>query len=127
MDIAVALQNVLKNARVNDALARGLREVTKALESKRAEFVIIAESCNDKAYIDLVKALASDCKIPVIVVQNGQDLGQWCGLVRYDRTQADKQVIKKTVKCSSCAVLKGGLSPDARETKVVLEHIEQKK
>ena len=102
MDLAQALAQVLKDARANDCLARGLREVCKAVESKKAAFVIIAESCDDEKYKKCIEALCDDCEINRIKVPDSKQLGQWCGLVR---TDAENNVVK-VVKCSSCAVLK---------------------
>ena len=102
MDFAVALAQVLKDARVNWCLARGLREVCRAIESRKAAFVVMAESCDDDKYKKCVKALCNDCEINLISVPDAKQLGQWCGLVRTDE---DNNVTKVT-KCASCAVLK---------------------
>mmetsp|Transcript_58521 Transcript_58521/g.96920 ORF Transcript_58521/g.96920 Transcript_58521/m.96920 type:complete len:147 (+) Transcript_58521:77-517(+) len=101
MDFAVALAQVLKDARANDCLARGLREVCKAIESKKAVFVVLAESCDDDKYKKCVEALCQDCNVNRINVADSKQLGQWCGLVR---TDPDNNVVK-VVKCSSCAVI----------------------
>merc|ERR1712190_580328 len=77
MDFAAALAQVLKDARANDCLARGLREVCKAVESQKAAFVIMAESCDDDKYKKCIEALCIDCSVNRV----------------------------KVVKCSSCAVL----------------------
>ena len=101
MDFAIALAQVLKDARANDCLARGLREVCKAVESKKAEFVIVAESCDDEKYKKCIEALCDDCGINRIKVPDSKQLGQWCGLVRTDQ----ENNVVKVVKCSSCAVI----------------------
>eukprot|EP00483_Globobulimina_turgida_P002183 UN02185 len=101
MDFALALAQVLKDARANDCLARGLREVCKAVESKKAAFVIVAESCDDDKYKKCVEALCDDCQINRIKVPDSKQLGQWCGLVRTDQ----ENNVVEVVKCSSCAVL----------------------
>jgi len=102
VDFSVALAQVLKEARANDTLARGLREVCKAIENQKAAFVVLAESCDDQKYTDCVKALCDDKQIPRINVADGKKLGEWCGLCRMD----SEQKIVKVVKCSSCAILK---------------------
>ena len=101
MDFAIALAQVLKDARANDCLARGLREVCKSVESQKAAFVIMAESCDDDKYKKCIEALCADCSVNQIKVPDSKQLGQWCGLVRTDQ---ENQVVK-VVKCSSCAVL----------------------
>ena len=101
MDFAIALAQVLKDARANDCLSRGLREVCKAVESKKAAFVIVAESCDDDKYKKCIEALCDDCGINRIKVPDSKQLGQWCGLVRTDQ----ENNVVKVVKCSSCAVL----------------------
>mmetsp|Transcript_47443 Transcript_47443/g.58319 ORF Transcript_47443/g.58319 Transcript_47443/m.58319 type:complete len:136 (-) Transcript_47443:103-510(-) len=112
LDFATAMAQVLKDARANDCLARGLREVCKAIESKKAAFVVMADSCNDDKYKKCIQALCKDCKIPRVSVPKSTTLGGWCGLIR---TDADKN-ITKTVGCSSCAVLEPNLPESVKET-----------
>eukprot|EP00486_Rosalina_sp_Unknown_P005701 CAMPEP_0201570406 /NCGR_PEP_ID=MMETSP0190_2-20130828/12664_1 /ASSEMBLY_ACC=CAM_ASM_000263 /TAXON_ID=37353 /ORGANISM="Rosalina sp." /LENGTH=132 /DNA_ID=CAMNT_0047993923 /DNA_START=96 /DNA_END=494 /DNA_ORIENTATION=- len=124
MDFAIALAQVLKDARANDCLARGLREVCKAVESKKAAFVIVAESCDDDKYKKCIEALCDDCGINRIKVPDSKQLGQWCGLVR---TDAENNVVK-VVKCSSCAVINTipDSVADSNAFKMVIESMKKK-
>ena len=106
------MAQVLKDARANDCLARGLREVCKAIESKKAEFVVLSETCDDDKYKKCVEALCSDRKVNIIKIQDSKTLGQWCGLIR---TDAEGQVVKIN-KCSSCAVIGVNLPDNVKET-----------
>jgi len=98
----MALAQVLKEARANDCLKRGLREVCNIVEAKKAAFVIMADSCDDDKYKKCVTALCEDCGIIMLKVQDAKQLGQWCGLVKTDV----ENNVTKVVKCSSCAVMK---------------------
>ena len=125
MDFAIALAQVLKDARANDCLARGLREVCKAVESKKAAFVIVAESCDDDKYKKCIEALCDDCSVNRIKVPDSKQLGQWCGLVRTDQ----ENNVVKVVKCSSCAVIKTGLPDsvtDSNAFKMVIQSMKKK-
>merc|ERR550525_303027 len=41
------------------------------------KFVMLSEKCNDQVYKACIKALADDCNLPVIMIENGKVLGQW--------------------------------------------------
>eukprot|EP00484_Ammonia_sp_Unknown_P025661 CAMPEP_0197032042 /NCGR_PEP_ID=MMETSP1384-20130603/10818_1 /TAXON_ID=29189 /ORGANISM="Ammonia sp." /LENGTH=136 /DNA_ID=CAMNT_0042461637 /DNA_START=116 /DNA_END=526 /DNA_ORIENTATION=+ len=127
MDFTIALAQVLKDARANDCLARGLREVCKAVESKKAVFVIVANSCDDDKYKKCIEALCADCGINRISIPDAKQLGQWCGLVRTDQ----ENNIVKVVKCSSCAVINSDSNPlpdsvqDSAAFKMVMESMKK--
>lgn len=48
MSVEVALQEVLKKALINDGLARGIREVVKALDKRQAHLCVLVETCTEK-------------------------------------------------------------------------------
>ncbi len=66
VDFNGAVQEVLKNARAADGLLCGLKEVTKAMEKRKAICCFLAESCDDTAYTQLIEALCSEHDIPLI-------------------------------------------------------------
>src|SRR5262249_26292719 len=61
---------------------RGLREASKALDRRQAHMCVLNESCEEEAYKKLVMALCSEHKIPLIMVPDGKQLGEWAGLCR---------------------------------------------
>ncbi|CDI87473.1 40S ribosomal protein S12, putative [Eimeria praecox] len=93
-DLKTAIKRVLKNALIHDGLARGLHEVAKALDSKRAQACFLAESCSEPAYKKLVEGLCKEHKIPLIEVADRLELGQWAGLCRIDSEGAPRRVVK---------------------------------
>ena len=80
MSVLDALKGVLKLALIHDGLARGLREASKALDSRAAHMCVLNENCEEEAYKKLVIALCQEHKIPLIKVPDGKQLGEWAGL-----------------------------------------------
>ena len=80
--VSDALKEVLKLALRHDGLARGLREASKALDRRQAHMCVLNESCEEEAYKKLVMALCSEHNIPLIMVPDGKQLGEWAGLCR---------------------------------------------
>ena len=78
-----ALKGVLKLALINDGLARGLREASKALDRRQAHMCVLNEACEEEAYKKLVIALCGEHKIPLIKVPDGKMLGEWAGLCEF--------------------------------------------
>eukprot|EP01083_Nonionella_stella_P143942 448395_1 len=123
MDFEISFAQVLKDSRANDCLARGLRAVCKAVESKKAAIVVVADSCDDDKYKKCIESLCADCGINSIKVPDSKKLGQWCGLVRTDQ----ENNVVKVVKSSYCAVL--STIPDSvqESTAIKMENESMKK
>lgn len=81
----------------------------RVLDRRTAKVCFLAQNCDEKAYVNLVRALCNENHIPLVTVDDGKQLGAWCGLVR---TDADGEV-KKTVRCSCAAVTDFGEDTDA--------------
>lgn len=56
-DFTQTLKKVVQTAFHRDLLAKGLHEVCKSLEAKKAQFCVLAENCEEQTYVKLVKAL----------------------------------------------------------------------
>lgn len=80
MDINKAVWGVLKTALVHDGLARGLREVCRALENGEALMCILAEDCNQPDYKKLIEALCTEKAVNLISVPTKTQLGEWAGV-----------------------------------------------
>lgn len=52
------LKRVVQTALHRSLLAKGVHEVCKAIESKQAKFVVLADDCSEDSYKKLVVALA---------------------------------------------------------------------
>lgn len=100
MSIEDALKQVLKVALIHDGLARGIREASKALDSKRAHLCILCESNTEESYKKLIEALCSEHNIPIIKVGDAKKLGEWAGLCQLNR---EGQAVK-VVACSAVAI-----------------------
>eukprot|EP00954_Amorphochlora_amoebiformis_P024900 1369539-Amorphochlora_amoeboformis.AAC.2 len=61
-----ALPEVLRKSMHHDGLARGLREVVKALDRKVAHLCVLSKSCDEPSYVKLVTALCKTHKIPLV-------------------------------------------------------------
>ena len=96
-----ALREVLRRSLYADGLARGLRECVKALDSRKAQLCVLAESCDEKEYVRLIEALCAEHKVSFIKVPDGKALGEWVGLCKMDKNG----VAQKVVSCS-CVVVR---------------------
>jgi len=98
------LKRIIQTCNSDSLLAKGIHEVCKAIENKdekvKAKYVIVAKNCNEAAYLKVVRGLAAQNKIPVVEVEEGEILGEWLGICKYDK---NKNVTKKR-KCSSVAI-----------------------
>ena len=94
---------------INLGCVKGLNQVGKALDRKDAYLCILAKDCEDPKYKKLVTALAKQNKIPLIEVDNREELGQWLGQCKYDK----EGVARKTKGASSCAIKDYGEPSDA--------------
>lgn len=107
-DLITATKKVLKNAVKHDGLCRGLHEVAKSLDAKKALVCFLAESCSEPAYKKLVQALCKEKNIPLIEVPDSKQLGEWSGLCKIDK----EGQARKVVGASCVAVLDYGEESD---------------
>ena len=116
MDVFTALKEVLKNALIHNGLARGLREVVKAIEKRQAHLVILATSCDEENYTKLIEALAAEHGINLLKVDDSKQLGEWSGLCKIDK----EGNARKVVGASAVAVTDYGVEGGAVD--VILNH-----
>lgn len=84
---------MLKNALIHDGLARGLHEVAKALDAKKAQACFLAENCEEPEYKKLVEALCKEHRVPLVEVADSKELGEWAGLCKIDQNGAARKVV----------------------------------
>lgn len=120
MDLMTALREVLKKALAHDGLARGLREVCRAIDKRKAYFCVLADNCTEKQYKQLVEALTNEAKIDLIRVPDNLQLGEWVGLAKYDKSMK----VRKAQKCSCVAVTDFG--EESEELNFVLQSLKNK-
>ncbi|KAM0802234.1 50S ribosomal protein L30e-like protein [Usnea florida] len=116
-----ALKGVLKLALINDGLARGLREASKALDRRQAHMCVLNEACEEEAYKKLVVALCGEHDIPLIKVPDGKMLGEWAGLCVLDR----EGNARKVVNCSCVVVRDWG--EESQERSILLNYFATEK
>ncbi|KAJ1915906.1 40S ribosomal protein S12 [Mycoemilia scoparia] len=114
-----ALEQVLKKALVDGGLTRGVREVVKALDSKRAHLCVLNEATEEKGIADLVSALCAEANVPLVKVSDGKKLGEWAGLCKIDR----EGNARKVVSASCVAVTNWGEDSEGRT--VILNNFAQ--
>ena len=73
-------------------LVKGLNEVCKALDRKEALLCVLAENCADAKYKKLITALCKSNNIPLIEVEKREDLGEWLGQCKYDKSGTARKV-----------------------------------
>ena len=104
VDFDKALKRIVQTSNADSLLAKGLHEVCKAIEQPankmKAQYVILAQNCNDATYVKLVKGLAANNKVPVYEIEKGETLGEWLDLCKRDK---QKSIVKQR-KCSSIAI-----------------------
>eukprot|EP00744_Colponema_vietnamica_P002611 GILI01004064.1.p2 GENE.GILI01004064.1~~GILI01004064.1.p2 ORF type:complete len:148 (+),score=50.23 GILI01004064.1:60-503(+) len=106
-----ALRRVLKTSLIHDGLARGLRECTRALDRRQAQFCVLAQGITEPGLPKLITALCHEANIPLIKVDSAKDLGEWAGLYKLDATGTPRKVVK----CSCVVVREYGLVTPAKE------------
>ncbi|CRK98475.1 CLUMA_CG011832, isoform A [Clunio marinus] len=101
MDLNTALQEVLKKSLVSDGLVHGIHQACKVLDKRQAVLCILAESCDEPQYKQLITALCSEHQIPLIRVDSSKKLGEWSGLCKIDKEGKPRKI------CGcSCVVIK---------------------
>lgn len=100
LDLQTALQQVVQQSVSHRILARGLNEVSRCLEQRKAVCCLLASNCNEQAYVKLIEALCQETNVPLIKVDDNERLGQWAGLCKID----EEGNPKKVVKCSCAAI-----------------------
>ena len=113
-----ALKVVLQTSRYHSSLARGLREVVKALDRKTAHLCVISKSLDEPNYAKLVTALCKEHGVPLIKVKDSKTLGEWVGLCKYN---AETNEAESVVSCSSAVVKRWGEETEARH--VLMKYI----
>ena len=88
-----AIKEVLKNARGRGGIVRGLHEVAKTLEFGNAKMVFLSESCNEPAYKKLIQALSKEKGVPLVLVADKKELGEWAGLCKIDKDGNPRKVV----------------------------------
>lgn len=100
VDLNEALQRAVKLSLHQSLLAKGIHEVCKAIESKKAKFCILAENCDETNYKKLVQALCKENDVPLLLVSEAESLGEWIDICKKDA----KGEVRKKRKCSSLVV-----------------------
>ncbi|GMH88580.1 hypothetical protein TrVE_jg7005 [Triparma verrucosa] len=100
MSVLDALKEVLKKALMHDGLRKGLHECAKALDKRTARLCCLSKSCDNEEYTKLIRALCNEGEVHLIMVDDGKELGAWCGMCSLD----EEGEVKKAVRCS-CAVI----------------------
>ncbi|CAI2382160.1 unnamed protein product [Moneuplotes crassus] len=109
--ILTELPKVIQKSQINDGLVHGLNEVVKALDRKEAQLCILADNCEESKYTTLVEAFAAQNNIPLIHVDERNQLGEWLGLYKKD----EEGNIRKLRGVSSCAIKDFGEGSTALE------------
>merc|ERR1711908_91446 len=83
-DFEADLRGAIRKAKMRDGLAKGIREVIRAIELGESSVVLLAEDCNHAEYKKLVECMCAQNDVPLVKVQSKMDLGAMCGLVKLD-------------------------------------------
>ncbi|KAL7575379.1 hypothetical protein ACA910_007291 [Epithemia clementina (nom. ined.)] len=119
MSVLEALKEVLQKAMIHGGLKKGLHECAKALDRRSARLCCLSKNCENDEYKKLIKALCAEGEVHVIMVEDGKELGSWCGLTKLD---SDGNV-KKAVR-TSCAVVTD-FGQETRALAVLLDFLQK--
>eukprot|EP00211_Chloroparvula_japonica_P008728 CAMPEP_0119138564 /NCGR_PEP_ID=MMETSP1310-20130426/25886_1 /TAXON_ID=464262 /ORGANISM="Genus nov. species nov., Strain RCC2339" /LENGTH=148 /DNA_ID=CAMNT_0007129767 /DNA_START=94 /DNA_END=540 /DNA_ORIENTATION=- len=117
LDPQSALREVLKQALRHGGVVRGLRECAKALDRREARICVLASSCDEQGYINLVHALCKSHNILLMKVPDGKKLGEWAGLCKLDKDAKPRKVVG-----CSCVVIKE-FGKQTEELSYLLDHL----
>ncbi|XP_071527245.1 small ribosomal subunit protein eS12 [Panulirus ornatus] len=120
MDLNTAVQEVLKQALMENGLAHGLHEAVKALDKRKAVLCLLANNCDEPGYSKLVEALCQEHQIRLLKVDSNKMLGEWAGLCKIDR----EGKARKVVGCSCVVVTDHGKETQAYD--VVNEYFKKR-
>ena len=118
LNVLDALKIALKTALVYDGLRRGLHECAKALDQKQGLLCCLAKDCDNPEYKELVKALCNEGKVPLVEVETGKQLGEYCGLCKIN----EEGEATKVVRCSCAVVTKFG-EEDSQAYNVLMDYV----
>ena len=69
-DITSALKEVFMKAMAVDGLVRGLHQCAKCLDRREAVLCVLAENCDEPAYLKLVEALCVEHNTNLVKVKD---------------------------------------------------------
>ena len=81
------IQQFLKSCAKERKATRGLNEVARGLEQRRAVVAFLANDVSEDQYKKLIEALARDANVPLVKVDSAKTLGEWVGLCKYRMTK----------------------------------------
>lgn len=101
-------------------VVKGIAETLKALESRKAQLVFLAEDCDNQQYKDTIHALAAEAGVNVVEVPTWIELKDFCGLglASANIIQAAEEKGKEAKikpRCSSAAIIDYGVESEARK------------
>ena len=70
------------------------------MDRREALLCVLAQDCNEAAYVTLITALCLEHSIPLMKVSSAKQLGEWAGLRKLDR----EGTARKVVAASSVAI-----------------------
>jgi len=94
------IRQLLKASGSERKATKGLNEVARALEQRKAVCAFLADDVNEDNYKKLIEALARDANVPLVKVDSAKTLGEWVGLCKYD----EEGEARKVVKCGCVAI-----------------------
>jgi small subunit ribosomal protein S12e len=112
------LQQCVIEARNRRQLARGLNEVARTLDQRRAVLCILSKACDEDNYSRLIKAMCAEHGIPMMQVDDSAVLGTWAGLVKYSEDGEVRKIVK-----TACVVIQQWGPGESRAQQSVLDYI----
>jgi ribosomal protein L7Ae-like RNA K-turn-binding protein len=111
-----ALKRAISFADSRSLVVKGLHQVCKKVNAEiKPKFVILANNAGDADYKKIVTALCNANKVPLILENEAETLGEWLGFCKRDVNKN----IRKKVKCCSLAVMEFAPETKDEERKII--------
>ena len=114
-----ACEICIQTSNLVDGLVHGLNEVIKTIDRKQAQFVLLAEDCQEAKYKKLVSAFCKQNNVPLMDISERKQIGEWVGYYKLDTDGVTKRKIKGV---SSLAIKDWGSAEGSEYQKYLLDH-----
>ncbi|KAH9387476.1 small subunit ribosomal protein S12e [Nematocida major] len=97
MSTTESIERMLTSSLRASGVVKGFRQVTKSIIGGRSHLVIMSKEITEKKMKAIIEGLVKEHNLPILMVNNHNDLARYAGICKTDETG-------KIVKEAKCAV-----------------------